>query len=73
MAKKLYTSWVCEDGSFGTGTLIIFDYDDLTDFEWDQLDDAPDSKKLMYVEAALLNPSLRSVLGEDYQWNGEDQ
>jgi hypothetical protein len=50
---KTAVSYVSEDGNYGTGGLITFDYDELTEAQWALLDDLTDSDKLRFVAAVL--------------------
>ena len=47
------TSYVSEDGNFGTGYLLTFPYDALNEEQWDVLDTLPDSQKMEYAQAIL--------------------
>jgi hypothetical protein len=47
------TSYVSEDGNFGTGYLLTFPYDALNEEQWDVLDTLPDSQKMEYAQAVL--------------------
>jgi hypothetical protein len=47
------TSYVSEDGNFGTGYLLTFPYDSLNEDQWDVLDTLPDSQKMEYAQAVL--------------------
>lgn len=47
------TSYVAEDGNFGTGYVLTFPYDSLTEEQWDTLDILPDSHKIAYAKAIL--------------------
>jgi hypothetical protein len=47
------TSYVSEDGNYGTGLLITFPYDALNEDQWGVLDILPDSQKLEYAQAIL--------------------
>lgn len=70
MAQKFNCSWVSEDGTFGTGEIIVFQYDELTGLEWNELDGAADRDKLRYVEAATLQPEMRKFLiAQDYKFS----
>lgn len=72
MAQKFNASWVSEDGTFGTGEIIVFEYDEMTGLEWNELDGAADSDKLRYVEAAILKPEMQKFLeAEGYKFRVE--
>jgi hypothetical protein len=47
------TSYVSEDGNYGTGQLITFPYDSLNEDQWGVVDTLNDSSKLDYVKAVL--------------------
>jgi hypothetical protein len=47
------TSYVSEDGNYGTGYLITFPYDALNEDQWGVLDILPDSQKMEYAQAIL--------------------
>jgi len=47
------TSYVSEDGNFGTGYLLTFPYDSLNEDQWDVLDTLPDAQKMEYAQAVL--------------------
>jgi len=47
------TSYVSEDGNFGTGQLITFPYDALNEDQWNVLDTLSDYEKLPYAQAIL--------------------
>jgi hypothetical protein len=47
------TSYVSEDGNFGTGHLLTFSYDALSEEQWDVVDTLNDSSKIDYVKAIL--------------------
>ncbi len=47
------TSYVSEDGNYGTGYLLTFPYDSLNEDQWDVLDTLPDSQKMEYAQAIL--------------------
>jgi hypothetical protein len=48
-----HTSYVSEDGNYGTGHLITFPYDSLNEDQWGVVDTLNDSSKLDYVKAVL--------------------
>lgn len=48
-----HTSYVSEDGNYGTGHLITFSYDALNEDQWGVVDTLNDSSKLDYVKAVL--------------------
>jgi len=47
------TSYVSEDGNFGTGYLLTFPYNALTEEQWEVLDMLNDSSKMEYAHAIL--------------------
>jgi hypothetical protein len=47
------TSYVSEDGNYGTGYLITFPYDALNEDQWGVLDTLPDNDKMLYAQAIL--------------------
>jgi hypothetical protein len=47
------TSYVSEDGNFGTGYLLTFPYDALSEEQWEVLDILNDSSKMEYAQAIL--------------------
>jgi hypothetical protein len=47
------TSYVSEDGNYGTGLLITFPYDALNEDQWGVVDTLNDSSKMSYVQAIL--------------------
>jgi hypothetical protein len=47
------TSYVSEDGNYGTGYLLTFPYDALNEDQWGVLDILPDSQKMEYAQAVL--------------------
>jgi hypothetical protein len=47
------TSYVSEDGNFGTGYLLTFPYDALNEDQWGVLDSLNDSSKMSYAQAIL--------------------
>jgi hypothetical protein len=47
------TSYVSEDGNYGTGYLITFPYDALNEDQWGVLDTLPDYDKMSYAQAIL--------------------
>jgi hypothetical protein len=47
------TSYVSEDGNFGTGYLLTFPYDALNEDQWGVLDILNDSSKMSYAQAIL--------------------
>jgi hypothetical protein len=53
------TSYVSEDGNYGTGYLLTFPFDALNEDQWGVLDILPDSQKMEYAQAILDgNPDL---------------
>lgn len=57
--------WVAEDGSFGTGELVIFDGLAFTDEHWALLEELSDSERIKFAEAVVLGKSIE-------QWKGND-
>lgn len=58
MAQKDYwgfegKAYVTEDGNYGSDIVIIFNKDDLTDYQWEQLSIQIDREKLVYVQKIL--------------------
>ena len=47
------TSYVSEDGNYGTGYVITFPYDALDEDQWGVLETLPDSDKMLYAQAIL--------------------
>ena len=58
------TAWVSEDGSFGTGQVVLFNPILLTERQWAILDNLPDSKKIRYVWLCLHAESYSEALDE---------
>lgn len=52
------TAYVTEYGNWGTENFIMFPADQLTDEQWQTLDDLPDTQKLRYVIAVLNGDDL---------------
>lgn len=48
-----HKGWVSDDGSFGVGSIIVFDGAALTDRQWEVMYDLGDSAKFEYVEAIM--------------------
>lgn len=46
-------AWVDTDGSYGVSDIILFDYDDLTEKQWENLGSLGDNSRLEYVQAIL--------------------
>jgi len=46
-------SYVSEDGNFGTGKLLTFNSDELTEAQWELVEILSDRDKIQYVFAAL--------------------
>ena len=42
-------SWVSSDGSFGAGQIMLFNTTDLTDEQWNELNELPDCQRLAFV------------------------
>ena len=51
-------AWVSADGSYGSGGIIVFDEDSLTEAQWETLGDLRDNDKYDYVLAILNNEDL---------------
>jgi hypothetical protein len=47
------SSWVCEDGSYGSGFVLTFDMNDLTEEQWETLGELSDTDRIEYVQAIL--------------------
>lgn len=48
------TAWISEDGSWSGGNeLITFDYDELTDKQWELVAELPDSERILYAIAVI--------------------
>jgi hypothetical protein len=60
------TSYVDADGSYGTGALITFDDNDLTDQQWETLSELRDNDKYDYVYAIMSGEPLD-------EWEDEDE
>lgn len=52
------TAWVTADGSYGSGAIIVFDEDSLTEDQWDTLSDLRDNDKYNYVYAIMAGEPL---------------
>ena len=52
------TGWVETDGSYGVGSIITFDQNDLTDHQWEVLSDLRDNDRLGYVHAIMAGEPL---------------
>lgn len=59
------TAWVDADGSYGVGSIITFDANDLTDKQWETLGNLSDNSRMGYVYAILLGQPLD-------EWEDED-
>jgi len=71
MAKLTYlelrmSGWVSGDGSYGVGSITLFDPDTLTDFQWQVLDNLADSDKEPYIKA-IINKKDLSEWESDYE------
>ena len=43
------SAWVSEDGSYGVGSTLLFDENDLTPSQWEEMSELPDYQRLAYV------------------------
>ena len=71
MAKIVYldtemVGWVSADGSYGCGSITVFDPETLTDFQWQVLDNLADSNKQDYIRAIIDSQDL-SQWESDYE------
>jgi beta-xylosidase len=46
-------AWVAEDGSYGTCEVIVFDYEDIDNGQWDELDEMGDVQRYNFVANIL--------------------
>ena len=46
---RVGTGWVTDDGSYGTGTVMAFDPERLTEEQWQTLDELSDDERLGYA------------------------
>jgi hypothetical protein len=46
-------NWITNDGSYGYGSVITFDADDLTPRQWDIYEDLDEDNKFFYLQAIL--------------------
>jgi hypothetical protein len=51
--KLTNTTWVAEDGSYGQGHIVLYDYTDLTPEQQKTMEILPDYDKSEYVMAVL--------------------
>jgi hypothetical protein len=51
-------SWIADCGSYGTGDVIVFDDDALTDEQYERLQELRDNDKFDYVNAILSGEPL---------------
>ncbi len=51
-------AYVSNYGNWGQEEVIVFDDDDLTESQWEMLDELPDYEKMPYVEAVLAGDDL---------------
>jgi hypothetical protein len=63
MAKLVYldmpdVGWVSADGSYGYGSVTVFDPNTVTDFQWQVLDNLADSDKQPYIRAIINGENL---------------
>jgi hypothetical protein len=71
MAKVVYldtemAGWVSADGSYGYGSITIFDPESLSEFQWQVLDNLADSDKQEYIRAIIDSQDL-SQWESDYE------
>lgn len=52
------TAWVTDSGEFGSNEILTFDYDTLTEAQWEQLDRLADSDRLPFVQAVIAGEDL---------------
>ena len=52
------TAWVDEQGSYGVGEIIMFDDDDLTQEQWELLQNLHDGDRLPYINAIMAGEPL---------------
>lgn len=45
--------WVTDAGEFGTNKIIVFKSDQLTEFEWDKVNDMHESERYAFILATL--------------------
>lgn len=55
MAIKIHdnTAWVEADGTYGVGAIITFSPSDLSDRQWNVLENLGDNDRLDYVQAIM--------------------
>jgi len=58
--------WVSADGSYGCGSVTVFDPDMLSEFQWQVLDNLADSDKQPYIKAVIEKQDL-SQWESDYE------
>ena len=46
-------SWVTDAGEFGSNAILLFDYQNLTEWQWDNVDHMHDSVRLKYIKCIL--------------------
>jgi hypothetical protein len=51
-------AYVSNYGNWGQEDVIVFEDDDLTEEQWEMLDELPDYEKMPYVEAVLAGDDL---------------
>lgn len=51
-------AYVSNYGNWGQEEVIVFEDDDLTEEQWEMLDELPDYEKMLYVEAVLAGDDL---------------
>jgi len=53
------TAWVASDGSYGAGTIILFDPNELTDLEWEIVaEETSDMDRLDVIKQILNNKKI---------------
>lgn len=51
-------AYVSNYGNWGQEEVIVFNDEDLTEEQWEMLDELPDYEKMLYVEAVLAGDDL---------------
>ena len=51
-------NWIAEDGSYGSGQVLHFDYHDLEEYQLDIVDSLGDNQRFDYIYAILNNEDL---------------
>ncbi|NBW11605.1 MAG: hypothetical protein EBR82_26600 [Caulobacteraceae bacterium] len=60
-------AWVTDDGSYGVGSVSVFDPDMLTDEQWERLANLSDYDRLAYVQA-VIDGNGDDFKGEQEEW-----